>query len=125
MPMTTILVELDSTAQSAARLDLSARHDAHLIGLFVIPPFEPPMMFPGAIWCLSEIQAEYRERAQTDASTVQGAFESALKQNGLAGEWRCLDGFADDVIVTHARYADFVAVSQADPDRRSASVAAR
>jgi nucleotide-binding universal stress UspA family protein len=127
MPMTTILVELDSTAQGSARLDLSARlaarHDAHLIGLFVIPPFEPPMMFPGAIGGLSEIQAEYRERALTDANTVQGAFESALEQNGVAGEWRCLDGFADDVIVTHARYADLVVVGQADPDRRSSSVA--
>lgn len=127
MPITTILVELDSSAQGAARLDVSAqlaiRHEAHLIGLFVIPPFEPPMMFPGAIGGLSEIQAEYRERAQGDAATVQAAFESALERNGVAGEWRSLDGFAEDVIVTHARYADLVVVGQADPDRRSSSVA--
>ncbi len=127
MPMTTILVELDSSAQGAARLDLAARlanrHDAHLVGLFVIPPFEPPMMFSGAIGGLAEIQAEYRERAQADAGTLQSAFEKALERNGVAGEWRCHDGFSEDVIVTHARYADLVVVGQADPDRRSTSVA--
>ena len=127
MPMTTILVELDSSATGAARLDLATRlatrHDAHLISLFVIPPFEPPMMFPEAIRGLAEIQAEYRERARSDAGTLQSAFEKALKRNGVAGEWRCDDGFAEDVIVTHARYADLVVVGQADPDRRSNSVA--
>jgi nucleotide-binding universal stress UspA family protein len=81
------------------------------------------MMFPGAIGGLSETQTLYRERAQSDATDAQAAFDKAIERYGVAGEWRCVDGFAEDVVVTHIRYADLTVVGQADPDRRSASLA--
>ena len=56
-------------------------------------------------------------------SSAQAAFDKAVKQYGVAGEWRCVDGFAEDVVVTHARYADLTVVGQADPDRGSTSLA--
>ncbi len=81
------------------------------------------MMFPGAIGGLSEIQAEYRERAQRDAGEVEEMFTKKIDREGLAGEWRRVEGYPEDVIVTHARYADVTIVGQVDPDHRTPSIA--
>lgn len=125
-----ILVHLDPSAQSATRLrlaaDLAQRHDAHLTGLLVIDVMTPMLMAGdgggGAI--LGDLLEQMRQDALAAAATVEAGFRETLRREGIAGEWRLVEGFAPSQVAMQARYADLAILGQPNPDGLQASAAA-
>jgi nucleotide-binding universal stress UspA family protein len=122
MALKDILVHLDATVRAEARLrlaaDLARRHDAHLTALFVIDLATPAMLASeasgGAV--LANLLEDMRRDALADGARTEAAFRERLRLDGIAGEWRQVEGIARETVVLHARYADLVVLGQADPD---------
>lgn len=114
-----ILVLLDPTDQSDRRLALAVglarRHEAHLTGLFVL---DVPLPFvaagDGAV-ALAEVMERLRGEAQAAAAAVEERFREGLRREGVAGEWRLVEGAAAAVVPLHARYADLAVLGQEEP----------
>lgn len=122
MRLRDILVHLDATERAGTRLrlaaDLARRHGAHLTGLHVVD-IELPVVFSGEAGgaaVLAEVLEDMRRDAQANASKVEAAFRERLRLDGIAGEWRPVEGTAREQVALHARYADLVVVGQADPE---------
>jgi nucleotide-binding universal stress UspA family protein len=113
-----LLVHLDDSkhcsARVAAALDLAARFDAHLVGLYLHS--EP--VIPGYVSV--QIPPEVREmqlkvRAE-QADKVIAAFEEAARLAGVSSvESRSETGYAEDapdLLALHGRYADLLLKKQ-------------
>ena len=116
-----ILVTLDPSEQSATRLglaaDLAQRHEAHLTGLLVIDVMTPVLMAgDGGGALLGDLLQQMREDALAAAARVEAVFRETLRRQGLAGEWRLVEGFGPSQVAMQARHADLVILGQPDPD---------
>ncbi len=127
-----ILVHLDTSPRCATRLaiaaDLAARHGAHLTGLAVID-LPPPDVFYGFPSAFMDVQRaedlieRMRDVRMEEAGAIEASFRETLRQNGLSGEWRLVEGAIDETVVLHTRYADLVVIGQPDRDDRSGRAA--
>lgn len=116
-----LLVVVDDSAASAARIDvaaqLAARNDGHVTGLYAVTP----IVLPGYIE--SELPEEVRDNqrrfAQEQAAKAGALFDAAMRRHGLTdrSEWRLVHGSPTDAAALHGRYADLVVVGQVDPHR--------
>ena len=122
MSYQTILVQLDGTARDTERMNAAVRiggeTSAHLVGLHVIHPFYPALGNFGdpAVGVMADMHRQYHEEAQQDAETIRANMEGAANAAGLPFEWRSVEGFAEDIVPVHARYADLCILGQDDPD---------
>jgi nucleotide-binding universal stress UspA family protein len=120
----TLLVHLDDGAHSAARLDyaldVAARHDAHLIGLYVVcEELTRPLFQHGEdIW-----SAGLNAQRVANQKRAQARFIAASGRAGLSTEWRAPDGPPVETAILHARHADLLILGQNDPEDTSAYVA--
>jgi len=118
MSFKTILVHVDSGPRCSARVDvairLAVRHDAHLVGLQALTPFEPPgyvmaEMGPAIIDAQRQVAAAEIARAETE-------FTRQAATAGLRNvEWRSAIDDPVEAMTLHARYADLIVIGQADP----------
>ena len=119
MGLKDILVHVDSTCQSATRVEVAARlahqHDAHLTGIYVIssPHISPTQDF-------GQLPVEYIEQREKDsgdrAIVAEKSFLNIADQHGVTHEWRCETGLALDIISMNSRYSDVVILGQRDPN---------
>jgi nucleotide-binding universal stress UspA family protein len=122
MPLKDILVHLDTTPQSAARLDLAIdlarRHDAHLTALHVVDIGLPliGMADGGGGAAIATLVDQMRESGLADARSIEAAYRERLRREALTGEWRLAEGMVAEMLTLHARYADLVILGQDDPD---------
>jgi nucleotide-binding universal stress UspA family protein len=122
MAIKDILVHLDATAPAGARLDIAAglarRHDAHLVGLYVVDVMMPVMAAAdaGSGAVLAEMLDRMRADALAEAATVEARFAAVLQREGIAGEWRIAEGSTPEHVALQARYADLAILGQADPE---------
>lgn len=122
MAFKTILVYLDGGTRDDLHvdiaLDLGKEDKAYLIGLHVIHPFYPTMGAFGdaAAGVIADVQQEYLKEARANAEALRARIEKRVKQSDLAFEWRCEEGFAEDILPLHARYSDLTVMGQADPE---------
>lgn len=122
MALKDILVHLDETTASPARLRLAAelarRNGAHLVGLFVVDVMLPVLAASdassGAV--LAEMIDRMRNDALAEAAKVEAAFNETIRREGLSGEWRLAEGSGAELVSLHARYADLTVLGQASPD---------
>ncbi|ASV99029.1 universal stress protein [Paraburkholderia aromaticivorans] len=120
----TLLVHLDDSTHSAARLDyaldLAARHDAHLIGLYLVcEEAEGPLFLHGEdIWTASR-----KARRDEKLKSAHAAFRAAAERAGRGVEWRAPGGAPSGAAILHARHADLVILGQDDPEDRDAFIA--
>ncbi len=113
----TILVHLPDARRAERLLAFASRlavaHDAHLIGLFVMPAqVLAPAFGVGRGYLEAGLKAI---RAQADA--IQAIFEQTAQGLQLKKEWRLVDPGhrpAEEVVMAHVRTADLVIVSQRD-----------
>ena len=132
MVLKDLLVHLDSSAQGRRRLDyavrLAARDDAHLVGLYtldLLPALAAlARAYPGRVEHY-ETFVNMRNAALDLVKEAETHFRDALRREGVAGEWRFVEGAHDQTVATHARYADLAIIGQIDPDQSSADAAAR
>ena len=128
MGFRTILVHVDTGPSVPARLklsaDLAARFDAHVVGLYARRPFQAPA-FTDAGPAMDSLYRTYENAAKADEALATAAFREAVGGQtisgqvggkGLSSEWRVADGFVEEILVAHARYADLVIVGQTEPD---------
>ena len=125
-----ILVTLDPSEQSARRLrlaaDLAQQHEAHLTGLLIIDVMTPVLMAGdgGGGALLGDLLQQMREDALAAAAKVEAVFRETMRVQGLAGEWRLVEGFGPSQVAMEARYADLVILGQPDPDVGQTSASA-
>ena len=118
MTLKTILLHLTDDPRNATRLaaaiELSQRHDAHLVGLYTTAP----LVVPGYVGAElpAQVYADYEADAEAKTREAETLFNDAAKKAGLSAEWRTDRGFARDVLSNHAYYADLVIVGQTMPD---------
>ncbi|OAJ53512.1 universal stress protein [Paraburkholderia ginsengiterrae] len=113
----TLLVHLDDSAHSAARLDyalvLAARFHAHLIGLYAVcqEPAEPIFLHGEAIW-----NAGYEAQRNNNRKRAEAAFLAATDRAACNAEWRAPDGAPAATAILHARHADLLILGQDVPE---------
>jgi nucleotide-binding universal stress UspA family protein len=120
MALKDILVHLDVTPRSSARLaiaaGLAARHGAHLTGLHVIDIPSANYFYGAAMPFVpanpEEIIDRMRAEATEAAAPIEAGFRDCLRRNGIEGEWRLVEGNPSAMVALHARYADLTIVGQ-------------
>jgi nucleotide-binding universal stress UspA family protein len=120
MALKDLLVYVDATPRSAARMELAARlaiqHNAHLTGLNVIDIPSANYFYGAAMPFVptnpEEIVERIRAEAVEAAKPVEAAFRECLRRNGIEGEWRLVEGPPPVTVALHARYADLTIVGQ-------------
>jgi nucleotide-binding universal stress UspA family protein len=124
MAVKDILVHLDASPRCDTWLSLAAglamQHAAHLTGLAVID-LPPPDVFYGFPSAFMDVQRaedvieRLRESRLSEIASVETKFRDRLRADGLAGEWRVVEGDTAEVLALHGRYADLTIVGQRDP----------
>ena len=119
MALKSILLHLERDQRNGARtrvaIDLAARHQAHVVGLFAHS--EPQHYGLGAVD--ASLMQEIIDRAEKEALDagvgLRAEFENAAAAAGLSFEWRVEAGTTHGTLVRHATYADLVVLGQFDP----------
>ncbi len=117
MSFKTIVVLLNDIGQTQRLLEASSalarQHDAHLIGLYVIPAAQVysdagmsgmPILFEG-----------YRDLFKSKRDAIKTEFEAKTKLEGLRMEWREVDSTFPEIApgaIFNARSADVIITSQ-------------
>ncbi|GAB4356483.1 MAG: universal stress protein [Gammaproteobacteria bacterium] len=120
MSIKDILVHVDQSARSQARMELAVQlaqqNNAYLIGLFVESNYNVTAYTPG------EFKHGWDEKTRRAGEAMQKEFEALARKGGVSFEWRQIDrqGVRDnDVIeqvILHGRYVDLLVIGQADPE---------
>jgi len=113
----TILVHIDPGKRCAARVEVAIRlaqqHDAHLVALHAVAPFEAPdyvLAEVGPALVEAQRKAVAIELARSETEFTRQASAAGLR----SVEWRqAIDDLAD-AMTLHARYADLVVIGQTD-----------
>ena len=118
MALKDILVLVDNDENSRARLEtalvLAQAHQAHVVGLLVLPIIRIPnyveVSLPAAV-------VEAQDNAQKErVAEAERAFREAAEKADVSYEWRCVVGDVNEVASLHARYCDVVVLGQRHPD---------
>lgn len=123
MTYKSILVHIDDSSRSAARLDfaidMANAHKAHLTGIYVLRAPTAVLYAEGGM----PVEFYEKEAAATQelAKAAKTAFEKRLAKEGLSSEWREAQGDHAEILVTNARYADITVMGQTDLDDTSSS----
>jgi nucleotide-binding universal stress UspA family protein len=121
MAYKTILVCL-TTEVNAERLTkaaclLARKFDAHIIGLHTMQAMQT---HPGvAVYLSPEAIKMFTEAQSRQAEKIREIFLRESGEADIAGEWKLVNADSDsagDRLVEHARFADLVVMSQADPE---------
>lgn len=124
MTYKTILVHCDEGKAASARMELAAtlaeRHQAHLVGVHVRRPFEPPM-YDSSSYAMELLFKDHEEAVKQNEAASSQAFASIARAKTVTSEWRAQDGYADQVLALNARYADLTVIGQNDPGARRLS----
>ncbi|WP_168790215.1 universal stress protein [Paraburkholderia aromaticivorans] len=120
----TLLVHLDDSTHSAARLDyaldVAARHDAHLIGLYAVcEDLTKPLFLHGE----GRWSAACEAQRDHNLKSAQAAFLAVAERAGGSVEWRAPGGPPTAAATLHARHADLLILGQHDPQDTGAYVA--
>lgn len=120
MSIKDILVHLDQSERSSARLEvafqLAKQHDALLIGLFVESNYNVTAYTPG------EFKGGWDQKTREAAEALRQRFEEQAKHEAVAVEWRQIDrqGLRDsdviDQVILHGHYVDLLVLGQSDPE---------
>lgn len=119
MALKDLVVHVDPTPASANRVDaaigLAQRHEAHLIGVYVITPpymqgFVRQQIGEDLLRRQAELLLEAARRAQAD-------FDERTARAGISAEWRAVEGNVEPMLALNSRYSDLTVVGQRDPDQ--------
>lgn len=119
MSYKTILLHVNDERRVARLVEVAApladRFDAHIIGLYVMPPVPTYGATSVGAGMIKSSLGAFREEARR----VHAAFEEACRGRTLVAEWRVAEPRHQDVATTvmeHGRAADLIIASQRDRD---------
>jgi hypothetical protein len=120
----TILVCLNEVNRAAALLQVAGgiaqTHEAHLIGLFVIPGLR---IYPASgMGMTPELFEAHREMFTGRSEEAKALFDAQMRETDLLGEWRLVESgspLVADTAIEHARQSDLVVASQSSPESDS------
>ncbi|MDH3671922.1 MAG: universal stress protein [Gammaproteobacteria bacterium] len=116
MALKDLLVHVDDseagTARVAVAIRLAQMHNAHLVGLYVMPPVEIPVF--AEVRIPDEILVEQKEAARARAAKAKEAFIAATDKADLSSEWRFIEAKPVPTLERQGRYVDLVVVGQKD-----------
>ena len=118
MPIKTILLHLNNDSQLDARIEtalgLAVDNDAFIVGLYTIAQVTVPTSFMGYV--PPEFIEQSRKVEEENAAAAKAKLESLAAKVGRPVEVVVEEGYAPDLINTHAVAVDLVIVGQGDPD---------
>lgn len=121
MPIKTIILHQGRDTHSPRRLKaaaaLAARHDAHLIGVFVNASAADLVNMEWAIG--SKGVEKWLASSQEAHDRAKEAFEACLSSDKLSGEWRTMEGTDAQAMMAAGRHGDLTILGQTDPDERA------
>lgn len=125
MTYKTILVHCDDQPRVTTRIrlaiDLARRHNAHLIGMAVVPPVELPVdVFGGAP--SADLYSLLEENNRTRLAGAKKTFEQETKAAGLPSDFIEQIDQPVEAFGTALRYADLAIVGQRDEDTRDSDL---
>ena len=122
MSYKTILVHIGTDKRCALRVEVAFRlaqqHDAHLVALHAIAPFEPPgyvLAEMGPAILEAQKHAIATEMVRTEAEFTKQAEKAGMRNI----EWRAAMDDPVDAMTLHARYADLVVIGQHDSTKET------
>ncbi len=120
MTIRDIVVHIDSSPASAARLQTALRiardHTAKLTGLYVIPTYEIPVYAEVSVGpeILEQGTQALREKGEETRARLQGVVD----QSSVSFVWRVLEDDLIPSLVRYTRATDLMILGQGDEDRR-------
>ncbi|HED14356.1 MAG TPA: universal stress protein [Gammaproteobacteria bacterium] len=112
-----ILVHIDNSKSSAARLKFSTRlaaaFEANLIGFDTLYALDVPSYLEAQFG--SDIVSKVMQESRQRAAKREQAFLEVTRRAGVRGEWRLVEGKPLDLLVQHGRYTDLLVVGQGNP----------
>lgn len=118
MGFSDILVHVSVSRHCPARVALAARlakaFDAHLTGLYTSAEGDVSYFMMQEI--ASKLEPTMRAWWQQKRGEARTGFDAALRETGIAADWREVGRDAGAAVPYFARYADLAVVGQADPD---------
>lgn len=123
-----ILVHLDDSVRSSERLGLAIQlavaNGAHLTAVHAINIPATSMFYGYSMTVASpgpqDLIEALRTEAQARIAPVEDAFLERIRQEGVQGEWRTVEGEPGAVLALHARYADIAILGQPDREKPQA-----
>ena len=122
MRLKDILVHLDATEAGRHRMqlaaDLARRHQADLTGLHAFDVLFPMVLADSSSGAMlaGQMLDRMRQDAIAAAAGIEASFREQLRRDGIAGEWRMVEGTIPEQVALNARYADLLVLGQEDPD---------
>lgn len=117
MPPKTIAVFLPDEAQAreiaSSAIDLARHHDAHVVGVCVVPGLNFPTGV--AVQIPQTVLDHARAEQLRVAERIEALFREALRREDVRGEWRVVDAHGGDLAETlleSARAADLILLRQ-------------
>ncbi|MCW5731298.1 MAG: universal stress protein [Alphaproteobacteria bacterium] len=118
MAIRDILVHLGDDPRNDVRtnvaLGLAAKHEARLIGLYVLPIPTWPATAEGYVPV--DLIEKMMKEARAEADKAKKWFLDACRKQGVKSEWRLAEGDPLILVPEQARYADLVVVGQVEED---------
>ena len=116
MTYASLMVYVDDEADNVARIgfarDLAVVFDATLIGISVSEP-EPPLVDAYVAGGMAgEILTLRRDQADGELAAAKTRFLDALKDTGIAHEWRAETGYPAACVAHQARAADMILIGR-------------
>jgi nucleotide-binding universal stress UspA family protein len=127
MAYRTLVLHLTNEARARALVEaamgIAQRHEAHLIGLYVIPSVE--IHVAAEVPVTADILSAQREFYTEQAGSIRAIFDKITTEAGFSCEWRTVDATGasvTDAVMAHGRCADLIICGQSDPANDPASL---
>ena len=129
MTYRTILLHLDSESQAPGLIrfacDMASKYDAHLIGLFVVRPFQMYVGSVAGLGVASELPTLLTKEQLDRMKRLHQIFDTETQNQNFVAEWRLIDErflSIADTILQEATTADVLIVGQNDNDHLSKEI---
>jgi nucleotide-binding universal stress UspA family protein len=117
MSIKDILVHVDSTTASRARLrlalDLARAFDAHVCGLHVVPEPTVPYVAPSAV---ERVEHAYRNQAERAGDQSEALFQEETAASRDMAHWQGMAGNIADMLAERARLFDLLILGEFDEE---------
>lgn len=109
-----VLVQGASTAAAAVRAacTLAERHEASVVGLFVVDIWSVASVGGGE--APAQLYDLEHEKLLAEAAEAERIFRSVSGDTRVETEWRCVEGMTQPLTDLHARHCDLLCVAAAD-----------